>query len=70
MSRATDCDNQIASTGAVATDGRCSMTCTGNSSETCGGPNGLTLFWSGAPPPSGPSTNPGTSGFGFYGCYT
>jgi hypothetical protein len=69
-SREIDCDNQIASTGAPATDGRCSMSCTGNSTEVCGGPIGLTLFWSGVPPPAGPSANPGTSGFGFYGCYT
>ncbi|KUJ12265.1 uncharacterized protein LY89DRAFT_738058 [Mollisia scopiformis] len=64
------CDNAIASTGAVAAPSDCAMTCSGNSSEVCGGPNRLTVFWNGKNPPPGPSTDPGTLGYGFLGCYT
>ncbi|KAK4504153.1 hypothetical protein PRZ48_005069 [Zasmidium cellare] len=38
------CGDTLDSGSLVTTDGRCSMTCKGNSSETCGGENGLTLF--------------------------
>ncbi len=66
----TDCGNSIASTGAVAQSTDCTMGCSGNSSEVCGGPSRLSVFWNGKTPPAGPSTNPGTLGYGFYGCYT
>lgn len=65
-----DCGTAIASTGAVATISDCSMACAGNSSEACGGPNRLNLFWNGKNPPPGPSTDPGSSNYGFLGCYT
>ncbi|KAK3671659.1 fungal class II heme-containing peroxidase [Recurvomyces mirabilis] len=47
----------------------CSMTCAGNSSETCGGPNRLSVYTTGAAI-SGPSTNPGPNGWTFVSCYT
>jgi hypothetical protein len=68
--RLTDCGSSIGSTGAVAASSDCSMTCSGNSTEICGGPNRVSIFWNGKNPPSGPSTDPGTLGYGFYGCYT
>ncbi|KAF4635308.1 hypothetical protein G7Y89_g2796 [Cudoniella acicularis] len=64
------CDNTINSISTVAASTDCSMSCTGNSSETCGGSSRLSLFWNGKNPPPGPSTNPGALGYGFYGCYT
>lgn len=40
------CDNQIRNTGRLATDtvSLCNMPCSGASSETCGGPDRLTLY--------------------------
>ncbi|CAG8959276.1 hypothetical protein HYFRA_00013045 [Hymenoscyphus fraxineus] len=64
------CGNVIGSTSAVAPSSECSMGCSGNSTEACGGPGRLTVFWNGEDPPPGPSTNPGAAGYGFYGCYT
>ena len=43
------------------------MACSGNSSEVCGGPNGLTVFYNGL---GGISTNPGPTGWGSLGCYS
>ncbi|KAF5325141.1 hypothetical protein D9619_009961 [Psilocybe cf. subviscida] len=37
------CDNNIEATGVPATDG-CDMECTGDATETCGGPNRLNIF--------------------------
>ncbi|KAF8862211.1 glyoxal oxidase-like protein [Acephala macrosclerotiorum] len=64
------CGTSIASTGTMAATSDCSMTCTGNSTEICGGPSRLSVFWNGKNPPPGPSTDPGTLGYGFFGCYT
>jgi hypothetical protein len=66
----TDCGSSIGSTGAAAASSDCSMTCSGNSTETCGGPNRVSIFWNGKNPPPGASTGPGTLGYEFYGCYT
>jgi hypothetical protein len=44
----------------------CNTPCTGNASETCGGGNRLSLYWSGSP---GPGINPGAGGWVFSGCY-
>jgi len=68
--RLTDCGSSIGSTGAAAASSDCSMTCSGNSTEICGGPNRVSIFWNGKNPPPGPSTDPGTLGYEFYGCYT
>jgi hypothetical protein len=38
------CGNTFLASSYAATDGRCSMLCAGNSTETCGGPNGLSLY--------------------------
>jgi hypothetical protein len=45
------------------------MTCSGNSTEICGGPR-VSIFWNGKNPLPGPFTDPGILGFEFYGCYT
>jgi hypothetical protein len=64
------CDNDILSPGALAAAGDCSMACTGNSSEACGGPNRLTLFYSGVNTTvTGPVVNPGPPGWKSLGCY-
>jgi hypothetical protein len=42
------------------------MRCTGNDKDTCGGPNRLSLYSTGA---MGPGTNPGVNGFDSIGCY-
>lgn len=49
------CDNFIENGGAPADDPTtCNMACAGNSTELCGGPNRLNLFFSGVPPPPRP----------------
>lgn len=45
---ASYCDNDLQNGGAPVSDGRCSMECNGDSTDTCGGPNGLSMmFFSG-----------------------
>ena len=60
------CDNKIAPSAAQAPNG-CQMTCAGNDTEACGGPDQLNIFWSGQ---TGPQTNPGPALWPFSGCYT
>ncbi|KPI43427.1 putative fungistatic metabolite [Cyphellophora attinorum] len=50
------CGNTLLGGSAVVTDGRCSMTCSGNSGTICGGPNGLSLYQF-APPSSSSTTS-------------
>lgn len=38
------CGNTLLAGSALVTDGRCSMTCAGNVTELCGGPNGLSRY--------------------------
>lgn len=38
------CGNTLQAGSVKATDGRCSMTCSGNPINICGGPNGLSLY--------------------------
>ncbi|ERF72227.1 hypothetical protein EPUS_02114 [Endocarpon pusillum Z07020] len=38
------CGNTLAAGSVAATDGRCNMVCAGNTTEYCGGPNGLSLY--------------------------
>ncbi|RMD39851.1 hypothetical protein DV735_g5278, partial [Chaetothyriales sp. CBS 134920] len=38
------CANALADTSVLASDSECSMTCSGNSSQACGGPNRLSLY--------------------------
>jgi len=42
------------------------MTCSGNNTEACGGPDRLNIFFSGQ---SGPQTNPGPGLWASIGCY-
>jgi hypothetical protein len=62
-----DCGNSLAAGAGPLPSSDCYMTCTGNATEACGGPNALNLFWSGT---LGPQTNPGVNGWQFSGCYT
>ncbi len=64
---APDCGAALAPGGVAAAAGDCNMACTGNSSEACGGPSRLNMFWSGT---TGPQTNPGVGLWKFAGCYT
>ncbi|KAH6679413.1 WSC domain-containing protein [Halenospora varia] len=64
------CGNKIASAATVAPSTDCSMGCSANTTEVCGGPNRVSVFWNGQSPPPGPQTNPGALEFGFFGCYT
>jgi len=63
----TVCGSSLTSGASPASSFECSMPCAGNSSEVCGGPNLLTLFWTGQ---ANPQTNPGTGPWSFAGCYT
>jgi hypothetical protein len=44
----------------------CSMACTGDGKETCGGPDRLSIWTTGG---SGPKANPGVNEFRLLGCY-
>ncbi|ESZ98504.1 hypothetical protein SBOR_1166 [Sclerotinia borealis F-4128] len=61
------CGNSLAAGAGPAPASDCSMTCPGNVTEFCGGPNRLSLFWNGKIPPQ---TNPGSGLWKFSGCYT
>lgn len=61
-----DCGNSLAAGSGPAPATDCSMPCSGNATEACGGPNRLNLFWSGT---TGPQTNPGVGLWSFSGCY-
>ncbi|EXJ88228.1 hypothetical protein A1O1_05158 [Capronia coronata CBS 617.96] len=73
------CGNALGLGSAPATDGRCNMACSGNSSLACGGPNGLTLYmnpnWTSTTPPptptpSGPLVVPTVGSFQYLDCHT
>lgn len=77
-SRECFCGNSIAA-GAIPASG-CSMTCGGDPSEYCGGPNRLNFYTNGAPAvtsstssptpsPTGPIIVPGDANFTYVGCY-
>lgn len=55
------CDNTIASTGVPAAFSDCSMNCNGNTTEACGGPNRISLFYNNATA-TAPSTSIVTAG--------
>lgn len=63
------CGNTITAGAGPAPVADCSMACSGNANEPCGGPNRLNIFTSGATPPAGPVTNPGVGGYASIGCY-
>lgn len=64
-----DCANAVASGASSAATTDCSMACSGNKTEACGGPNRLNLFKSSKAAPAGPVTNPGPPGWTSLGCY-
>jgi hypothetical protein len=53
-----DCGNIVSNGGAPAPASDCSMACSGNSSEICGGPNRLNVYNNTASSPPPPSTTP------------
>lgn len=63
----SDCGNSLTAGAGPAPASDCSMKCSGNATEFCGGPNRLNLFWNGKSPPQ---TNPGSGLWNFSGCYT
>lgn len=64
-----DCGNATENGGANTTFTDCNMACTGNSSEICGGPDRLDLFWNGHLPPPPPITLPSFGLWESLGCY-
>ncbi|KZF19452.1 WSC-domain-containing protein [Xylona heveae TC161] len=76
------CGNQLSTGSLPATDNGCTMTCAGNSTEYCGGPNRLNMYrvngtatstssgTTSGPTPTGPVTVPVAAGFVSLGCYT
>ena len=62
------CGNTLASAATQLAASACSMPCSGDASQPCGGPNRLSLFHSTAV--SGPQTNPAVNGFVHMGCYS
>lgn len=65
---ASECyyDNSIAA-GAVPASSGCSMACSGDSTELCGGPNRLSFY---TLAPTGPQTVSKAGGFAYQGCYS
>jgi hypothetical protein len=64
------CGNLLAAAATLQDDSQCNMGCSYNSSEACGGPNLLTVYYANKPAPQGPFTNPGPPGWTSYGCWT
>ena len=75
------CDNALENSGPASDATTCSMTCNGNSTEYCGGPERLNLYsYGGATPVAAAPTNTATatsthtptlpSNFATLGCYT
>ncbi|KAI9826107.1 MAG: hypothetical protein M1832_000556 [Thelocarpon impressellum] len=64
------CGNTLSAASGPAPAADCSMACSGNITEACGGPGRLNLFFSGGEPPAGPTTNPGPAGWTSEGCYS
>ena len=60
------CGNNINTGSSVATSG-CSMACSGDGTEICGGPSRLSLYKT---KPSGPAIVQQAGTFGYKGCYT
>lgn len=61
------CGSSLATAAALVADSDCSMACSGNSGEPCGGGNRLTLFHTTAI--TGPQVNPGVNDYSYLGCY-
>lgn len=53
------CGNSIGGSGAPASTADCNMPCTGDNTQSCGGPNRLNLYnYTGTPPTTPPPNNP------------
>ncbi|KAI0843136.1 putative glyoxal oxidase [Hypoxylon sp. FL0890] len=63
------CGSKLATGAEEATDStECSTSCSGNTTEACGGPNRLTLFFN--PYATGPQPNVGIANWTHIGCYS
>ncbi|KAF8890280.1 WSC domain-containing protein [Gymnopilus junonius] len=73
-SRECYCDNVIEAPGARIDDGICNMPCVGNTTETCGGAGGMSVFQDTAlppppPPPPIPVIKQTVGDFRYVGCF-
>ncbi|KAI5360847.1 putative carbohydrate-binding WSC, glyoxal oxidase, galactose oxidase/kelch, beta-propeller [Septoria linicola] len=64
------CGNKLSAPTSLQNDTKCAMGCAGNSSEACGGPDYLTVYYANKPAPRGPAANPGPAGWSYQGCWT
>lgn len=64
------CGNNFSNGGSSTSAADCNMPCSGNSSETCGAGNRLSVFWSGVAPPPPPETVPSVGLWQSLGCYS
>ncbi|KAI5923224.1 hypothetical protein F4810DRAFT_211741 [Camillea tinctor] len=62
------CGNNLATGATLVNDTECTMGCSGNQTEACGGPSRLTLFHN--PYNTGPQPNVGIANWTHIGCYT
>ncbi|KAH8839061.1 hypothetical protein MCOR27_010609 [Pyricularia oryzae] len=62
------CDSSLPSAATLVADSECSTACSGDATQSCGGPSRLTVYHSAQP--VGPQPNPGVNGFNHIGCYT
>ena len=65
-----DCGDFIENDAADTPITDCNMACTGDASQSCGGPSRLNLFFSGGTPPPPPVEIPGEGEWESLGCYT
>jgi hypothetical protein len=64
-----DCSNTIAAAADAVPSAECNMECAGNSTETCGAGNRLSLYWSGVTV-SPPSNAPTVGNYSYESCRT
>ncbi|KAJ6521662.1 glyoxal oxidase N-terminus-domain-containing protein [Mycena vulgaris] len=64
------CDDFIENSGVSMPITDCDLPCTGDSQESCGGPNRLNIFWSGAQPPPPPTIPSFIGKWESLGCYS
>jgi hypothetical protein len=63
------CDNVLNNATTLQSNPTCNMACSGNSTQACGGPDLITVYYANAPAPQGPQTNPGPAGWTSAGCW-
>ena len=66
----TVCGNIVDSSSSERPSGECTMPCSGDQNESCGGANRINVYWDGVTPPAAPVTNPGVNGWVSMGCYS